>query len=87
MCSTQCNAWKPAWSSPPPPAKTLAGKRTPAAVVRNLDRVELFGADIPPEGQRNLLSEAFVTLNIYTECTTGSASHLNGNRRTLKEVA
>lgn len=34
------------------------------AVVRELDRVELFGADIPPENQRNLLSDAFVTLNV-----------------------
>ena len=34
------------------------------AVVRELDRVELFGADIPPENQRNLLSDAFVTLSV-----------------------
>lgn len=34
------------------------------AVVRELDRVDLFGADIPPENQRNLLSDAFVTLNV-----------------------
>ncbi len=35
-----------------------------AAVIRHLDRVELFGADIPPEAQRNLLTEAFVSLNV-----------------------
>ncbi len=35
-----------------------------AAVIRGLDRVDLFGADIPPENQRNLLTEAFVTLNV-----------------------
>lgn len=38
-----------------------------AAVLRNLDRVELFGADIPPEAQRNLLTDAFVALNVDTD--------------------
>jgi hypothetical protein len=34
------------------------------AVMRHLDRVELFGVDIRPEAQRNLLSDAFVVLNV-----------------------
>jgi Leucine-rich repeat (LRR) protein len=44
------------------------GKRFEAdyrqAVIRNLDKVELFGADIPADSQRNLLTEAFVSLNV-----------------------
>jgi len=34
------------------------------AVQMNLDKVELFGARIPVEAQRNLLTDAFVSLNI-----------------------
>ncbi|MBC7818946.1 MAG: NACHT domain-containing protein, partial [Planctomycetaceae bacterium] len=34
------------------------------AVIRELDRVDLFGADLPAEAKRNLLTDAFVTLNI-----------------------
>jgi len=33
-------------------------------ILRKLDRLELFGADIRPEAQRNLLNDAFVSLNI-----------------------
>lgn len=34
------------------------------AVIRELDHVDLFGADLPAEAKRNLLTDAFVTLNI-----------------------
>jgi predicted ATP-binding protein involved in virulence/Leucine-rich repeat (LRR) protein len=34
------------------------------AVLRHLDKVELFGVDISPEARRNLLTEAFVLLNV-----------------------
>jgi predicted NACHT family NTPase len=38
---------------------------------QNLDKVELFGADIPEEAQRNLLSDAFVSLNVTAEGKDG----------------
>ncbi|MDB5391487.1 MAG: inlA 2 [Planctomycetaceae bacterium] len=34
------------------------------AIIRELDHVDLFGADIPAEAKRNLLTDAFVSLNI-----------------------
>jgi hypothetical protein len=36
-------------------------------VIRNLDYLELFGADIPPEASRHALSVAYVSLNLQDE--------------------
>ncbi len=36
------------------------------AVIRNLDYVELFGADISPEARRHSLSVAYISLNLET---------------------
>ena len=41
------------------------------AVVRNLDYVELFGADIQPESQRQALSVAYVSLNMQRRRGSG----------------
>ena len=60
---------------------TTLGKATPEqrweadyrqAVIRELDHVDLFGADIPAEAKRNLLTDAFVTLNINQKVRTRS---------------
>jgi len=37
------------------------------AVLRNLDFLELFGADIPPESKRHALSVAYVSLNLESD--------------------
>src|SRR5205807_2108725 len=47
------------------------------AVVQNLDRVDLFGADVPPEAQRHLLTEAFVSLNVDSEKGKGETELLS----------
>lgn len=51
-----------------------------AALIRSLDRVDLFGADIPPENQRNLLTEAFVTLNVDCRWDSSDSAHNSAKR-------
>ena len=46
------------------------------AVVRNLDYVELFGADIQPESQRQALSVAYVSLNMQRRRGSGLSESL-----------
>lgn len=41
------------------------------AVIAKLDRVELFGAEIPDEAQRNVLTEAFVPLTVQRSTGKG----------------
>ncbi|MBI4616413.1 MAG: NACHT domain-containing protein, partial [Planctomycetes bacterium] len=45
------------------------------ALIEEVDRVDLFGADIPPEAQRNLLTEAFVQLNVTGREDGGEEEH------------
>lgn len=46
------------------------------AVVRNLDYMELFGADIRPESRRHALSVAYVSLNVQHESREGESESL-----------
>jgi hypothetical protein len=44
------------------------------AVIRNLDHVELFGADIRPEARRQALSVAYISLNARRTVSPGGES-------------
>ncbi len=46
------------------------------AVIRNLDYVELFGADLAPESRRQALSAAYVSLNLASRHGRTGASNL-----------
>jgi Leucine-rich repeat (LRR) protein len=56
------------------------------AVIRNLDYVELFGADIEPESRRHALSVAYVSLALQTRGRDGSGEGESAQAETLLDT-